>query len=40
MADTEMIHVLELRKRADEGDADAQDRLVWCYEIWNWSDTE
>ena len=32
MADTEMIHVVEIRKRADEGDAEAQDRLGWCYE--------
>ncbi len=33
MADTEMIHVVEIRKRADEGDAEAQDRLGWCYEF-------
>ena len=33
MADTEMVHVVEIRKRADEGDAEAQDSLGWCYEF-------
>ena len=32
MDDTEMIHVVEIRKRAGRGNAHAQNSLGWCYE--------